>query len=98
LILPARLTNVAPTRATSRETNAHEHLRSETPRGRGHGGNGGIGLGIAQALAAAGCTVSILGRNPDKNRQALVSITGAGGRKATRWSATSPTPPRSRRR
>jgi phosphoglycerate dehydrogenase-like enzyme len=27
------------------------------------GGNGGIGLGIAQALAAAGCNVSIWGRN-----------------------------------
>jgi NAD(P)-dependent dehydrogenase (short-subunit alcohol dehydrogenase family) len=44
------------------------------------GGNGGIGLGIAQALAAAGCTVSIWGRNPEKNRQALASITDAGGR------------------
>ena len=44
------------------------------------GGNGGIGLGIAQALAAAGCTVSIWGRNPEKNRQALASITDAGGK------------------
>jgi NAD(P)-dependent dehydrogenase (short-subunit alcohol dehydrogenase family) len=44
------------------------------------GGNGGIGLGIAQALAAAGCTVSIWGRNPEKNKQALASITGAGGK------------------
>lgn len=43
------------------------------------GGNGGIGLGIAQALAAAGCAVSIWGRNPEKNRQALASITAAGG-------------------
>ena len=31
------------------------------------GGNGGIGLGIAQALAAAGCNVSIWGRNAEKN-------------------------------
>lgn len=44
------------------------------------GGNGGIGLGIAQALAAAGCTVSIWGRNPEKNKQALASITEAGGK------------------
>ena len=44
------------------------------------GGNGGIGLGIAQALAAAGCTVSIWGRNPEKSRQALASITDAGGK------------------
>ena len=32
------------------------------------GGNGGIGLGIAQALNAAGCNVSIWGRNADKNK------------------------------
>jgi NAD(P)-dependent dehydrogenase (short-subunit alcohol dehydrogenase family) len=32
------------------------------------GGNGGIGLGIAQALAAAGCNVSIWGRNAEKNK------------------------------
>lgn len=44
------------------------------------GGNGGIGLGIAQALAAAGCTVSIWGRNPEKNGRALASITAAGGK------------------
>lgn len=43
------------------------------------GGNGGIGLGIAQALAEAGCTVSIWGRNADKNAQAVASITGKGG-------------------
>jgi hypothetical protein len=30
------------------------------------GGNGGIGLGIAQALAAAGCNVSIWGRNTNR--------------------------------
>jgi NAD(P)-dependent dehydrogenase (short-subunit alcohol dehydrogenase family) len=31
------------------------------------GGNGGIGLGIAQALAAAGCSISIWGRNAENN-------------------------------
>src|ERR1700674_1911144 len=34
------------------------------------GSNGGIGLGIAQALAAAGCNVSIWGRNAEKNKSA----------------------------
>ena len=36
------------------------------------GGNGGIGLGIAQALAAAGCDVSIWGRNAEKNKNGQV--------------------------
>src|SRR5258705_13157079 len=44
------------------------------------GGNGGIGLGIAQALAAAGCNVSIWGRNPDKNRTAAATLAGCAGR------------------
>ena len=38
------------------------------------GGNGGIGLGIAQALAAAGCNVSIWGRNADKNARAAATM------------------------
>jgi NAD(P)-dependent dehydrogenase (short-subunit alcohol dehydrogenase family) len=44
------------------------------------GGNGGIGLGMAEALVRAGCTVSIWGRNADKNRQAAARLTGIGGR------------------
>ena len=40
------------------------------------GGNGGIGLGIAQALAAAGCNVSIWGRNADKNKSAAATMAG----------------------
>lgn len=40
------------------------------------GGNGGIGLGIAQALAEAGCTVSIWGRNAEKNARAAATIKG----------------------
>src|SRR3982074_164663 len=44
------------------------------------GGNGGIGLGIAQALAAAGCNVSIWGRNPEKNRAAAAPMAGCAGK------------------
>lgn len=44
------------------------------------GGNGGIGLGMAQALAAAGCTVSIWGRNAEKNKAAAASMAGAKGK------------------
>jgi NAD(P)-dependent dehydrogenase (short-subunit alcohol dehydrogenase family) len=48
------------------------------------GGNGGIGLGMAQALAAAGCTVSIWGRNADKNEAAAASLKGCAGKVETR--------------
>jgi hypothetical protein len=48
------------------------------------GGNGGIGLGIAQALAAAGCNVSIWGRNADKNKSAAATMAGSPGRVDTR--------------
>jgi hypothetical protein len=44
------------------------------------GGNGGIGLGIAQALAAAGCSVSIWGRNAEKNNSAAATMAGAAGK------------------
>src|SRR6202521_5622021 len=44
------------------------------------GGNGGIGLGIAQALAAAGCNVSIWGRNADKNKNAAATMAGCAGK------------------
>jgi NAD(P)-dependent dehydrogenase (short-subunit alcohol dehydrogenase family) len=44
------------------------------------GGNGGIGLGMAQALAAAGCSVSIWGRNADKNKAALATMAGCSGK------------------
>lgn len=43
------------------------------------GGNGGIGLGIAQALAAAGCNVSIWGRNAAKNADAAATMAGCAG-------------------
>jgi NAD(P)-dependent dehydrogenase (short-subunit alcohol dehydrogenase family) len=48
------------------------------------GGNGGIGLGMARALAAQGCSVSIWGRNAEKNAQAVASITPGGGKIDTR--------------
>src|ERR1700694_1729551 len=48
------------------------------------GGNGGIGLGIAQALAAAGCNVSIWGRNADKNKAAAATMAGCAGKVDTR--------------
>lgn len=35
------------------------------------GGNGGLGLGIAQGLAAAGASVVVAGRSPEKNERAL---------------------------
>src|SRR6185437_6035763 len=38
------------------------------------GGNGGIGLGIAQALALSGCSVSIWGRNAEKNKAAAATM------------------------
>jgi NAD(P)-dependent dehydrogenase (short-subunit alcohol dehydrogenase family) len=43
------------------------------------GGNGGIGLGIAQALASAGCSVSIWGRNAEKNATAAASMAASPG-------------------
>ena len=48
------------------------------------GGNGGIGLGIAQALAAAGCNVSIWGRNAEKNARAAATMAGCAGKVDTR--------------
>jgi NAD(P)-dependent dehydrogenase (short-subunit alcohol dehydrogenase family) len=44
------------------------------------GGNGGIGLGIAQALAAAGCNVSIWGRNVEKNTSAAATMADCAGK------------------
>jgi NAD(P)-dependent dehydrogenase (short-subunit alcohol dehydrogenase family) len=48
------------------------------------GGNGGIGLGIAQALAAAGCSVSIWGRNAGKNKNAAATMAASPGKVDTR--------------
>jgi len=43
------------------------------------GGNGGIGLGIAQALALSGCSVSIWGRNAEKNKAAAATMAKGPG-------------------
>jgi len=48
------------------------------------GGNGGIGLGIAQALALSGCSVSIWGRNAEKNKAAAATMTNSPGKIDTR--------------
>ena len=42
------------------------------------GGNGGIGLGMALGLAQAGASILVVGRNADKNREALVQLRAAG--------------------
>jgi NAD(P)-dependent dehydrogenase (short-subunit alcohol dehydrogenase family) len=44
------------------------------------GGNGGIGLGMAEALAAAGCAISVWGRNGEKNREALATLSRRGAK------------------
>src|SRR5258707_14012433 len=47
-------------------------------------GNGGIGLGIAKALAAAGCDVSIWGRNAEKTRTAAATMADCAAKVDTR--------------
>ena len=42
------------------------------------GGNGGIGLGMAKGLAEAGATLSLWGRNADKNAAAAKTLAGTG--------------------
>lgn len=42
------------------------------------GGNGGIGLGLAKGIVAAGGTVSIWGRNEEKNREAVRVLDALG--------------------
>lgn len=43
------------------------------------GGNRGIGLGFAIGLAKAGASVSVWGRNPQRNHDAMALISEAGG-------------------
>lgn len=43
------------------------------------GGNGGIGLAMAQGLADAGALIAVVGRNPDKLRAAVTSLSQHGG-------------------
>ena len=42
------------------------------------GGNGGIGLGMAKGLAEAGAKIAIVGRNADKNANAVGEIQALG--------------------
>lgn len=42
------------------------------------GGNTGIGLGFARALGDAGAAVSIWGRSPERNREAITALTDRG--------------------
>lgn len=44
------------------------------------GGNGGIGRAIALGFAAAGASVAVVGRNPDKNATVLTELKAAGAR------------------
>jgi 2-deoxy-D-gluconate 3-dehydrogenase len=38
------------------------------------GGNGGIGLGMAEGLAAAGAAILVVGRNAEKDRNAVEAL------------------------
>ena len=42
------------------------------------GGNGGIGLGMAEGLAAAGASVVVAARNPEKSEAAVARLTALG--------------------
>lgn len=44
------------------------------------GGNGGIGLGMAKGLAQAGAHLAIVGRNTEKNANAVAEIEKMGGK------------------
>jgi 2-deoxy-D-gluconate 3-dehydrogenase len=44
------------------------------------GGNGGIGFGMVKGLAEAGAAVLIVGRNAEKNKTAVDSLSASGGR------------------
>ena len=48
------------------------------------GGNGGIGLAMARALAAAGASVAVVGRNPQKLESAVDALQTSGAR-ARAW-------------
>ena len=42
------------------------------------GGNGGLGLGMARGLAAAGASIVVAARNPEKNAEAVAELEGLG--------------------
>jgi NAD(P)-dependent dehydrogenase (short-subunit alcohol dehydrogenase family) len=82
LIFVIRLAKVRPRQITGQQLMSIFDLSGRTAVITG--GNGGIGLGIAQALAAAGCNVSIWGRNADKNKAAAATMAKAPGKVDTR--------------
>ena len=47
------------------------------------GGNGGIGLGMALGLGEAGASILVVGRNADKNAEAMASLAGIGAEAAS---------------
>jgi 2-dehydro-3-deoxy-D-gluconate 5-dehydrogenase len=46
------------------------------------GGNGGIGFGMAKGMSDAGASILIVGRNAEKNRNAVAALSAAGGKVA----------------
>lgn len=44
------------------------------------GGNGGIGLGMAEGMAAAGAAILVVGRNPEKNADAVGKLRALGAK------------------
>jgi 2-deoxy-D-gluconate 3-dehydrogenase len=46
------------------------------------GGNGGIGLGMARGLAAAGASIVIAARNPEKSAAAVAALAASGATSA----------------
>jgi len=46
------------------------------------GGNGGIGLGMAEGLAAAGASVVVAARNPEKSQAAVARLAALGAQAA----------------
>ena len=46
------------------------------------GGNGGIGFGMAKGMSDAGASILIVGRNAEKNRNAVAALSAASGKVA----------------
>ena len=61
------------------------------------GGGSGIGKGVAAGLVAAGASVMIVGRNPDRLAEAVKEIEQVAA-KAVRFATSPPTSPTRKRR
>ncbi len=57
------------------------------------GGGSGIGKGVAAGLVAAGASVMIVGRNPDRLAAAVKEIEASQGRRRLRSATSPPTSP-----